>query len=66
MAQTSEIENKDLVIFAVVIFVLFFFLGVQDGFESVMAFSLPWQKWKVPICIAYQGLFIHEEIETST
>ena len=25
-----------------------------------------WQTWKVPICISYDGLFIHEEIETST
>jgi hypothetical protein len=38
----------------------------QDGFESIMAWGLPWQQWKVPICIAYDGLFIHEEIETST
>ncbi len=36
----------------------------QDGFESVMGFSLPWQDWRVPVCIAYDGLFIHEEIET--
>ena len=37
----------------------------QDGFESVMAWGMPWQQWKVPICIAYDGLFIHEEIETA-
>lgn len=37
----------------------------QDGFESVMISTVPWQKWRVPICIAYQGLFIHDEIETS-
>jgi len=24
-----------------------------------------WQTWKVPVCISYQGLFVHEEIETS-
>jgi hypothetical protein len=24
-----------------------------------------WQPWKVPICISHNGLFIHEEIETS-
>lgn len=38
----------------------------QDGFETAMAWGLPWQQWRVPICIAYNGLFIHEEIETST
>jgi len=37
----------------------------QDGFESVMIYGLPWQHWKVPICISYQGLFINEEIETA-
>eukprot|EP01033_Poteriospumella_lacustris_P006673 gene6673-4811_t len=37
----------------------------QDGFESAMVFSIPWQRWQVPICISYNGLFIHEEIETS-
>ena len=37
----------------------------QDAFESVMAFDLKWMYWKVPICIAYDGLFIHEEIETN-
>jgi hypothetical protein len=37
----------------------------QDGFESAMAWGLPWQQWKVPICIAYDGMFIHEEIETA-
>lgn len=31
-----------------------------------MGFGLPWPNWKVPICISYEGLFIHEEIETST
>jgi hypothetical protein len=36
---------------------------LQDGFESSMLHI--WQSWKVPICISYQGLFIHEEIETS-
>eukprot|EP00607_Mallomonas_marina_P007973 CAMPEP_0182416986 /NCGR_PEP_ID=MMETSP1167-20130531/1416_1 /TAXON_ID=2988 /ORGANISM="Mallomonas Sp, Strain CCMP3275" /LENGTH=243 /DNA_ID=CAMNT_0024590231 /DNA_START=804 /DNA_END=1532 /DNA_ORIENTATION=+ len=35
----------------------------QDGFESGMVPK--WMRWKVPICISYQGLFIHEEIETS-
>jgi hypothetical protein len=29
-----------------------------------MAFGLPWQQWKVPICISYNGLFLNEEIET--
>ncbi len=38
----------------------------QDGFESVMGFDLPWPQWRVPICISYDGLFIHEEIETAT
>ena len=39
----------------------------QDGFESVMVGgSPPWMKWRVPICISYQGLFIQQEIETST
>ncbi len=37
----------------------------KDGFESVMAYGLPWQQWKVPICISYGGLFINEEIETA-
>jgi hypothetical protein len=36
----------------------------QDGFESVMGYG-KWMSWRVPICISYNGLFIHEEIETS-
>ena len=35
----------------------------KDGFESSMLGA--WQHWRVPICISYNGLFIHEEIETS-
>jgi hypothetical protein len=38
--------------------------SVQDGFENAMAYQLDWTRWKVPICISYQGLFLHEEIET--
>jgi hypothetical protein len=39
----------------------------QDGFESVMIGGTPsWMTWRVPICISYQGLFIQQEIETST
>lgn len=38
----------------------------QDGLESAMAYTLPWAQWRVPICISYNGLFIHEEIETAT
>jgi hypothetical protein len=38
--------------------------SVQDGFENAMAHQLDWTRWKVPICISYQGLFLHEEIET--
>ncbi len=37
---------------------------LQDGFESVMGFGLPWPQWRVPVCISYEGLFIHDEIET--
>lgn len=37
----------------------------QDGFESDMAYGVKWMRWKVPICISYNGLFLHEEIETS-
>lgn len=37
----------------------------QDKFESIMIFDYKWAKWKVPICISYNGLFVHEEIETS-
>eukprot|EP01032_Pedospumella_encystans_P011040 gene11040-12872_t len=35
----------------------------QDGFESSMLNM--WAAWKVPVCISFDGLFIHEEIETS-
>jgi hypothetical protein len=37
----------------------------QDKFESSMIQTHVWMRWKVPICIAYDGLFLHEEIETS-
>ena len=37
----------------------------QDAFESTMIHEHNWMSWKVPICISYKGLFIHEEIETS-
>jgi hypothetical protein len=37
----------------------------QDGFETVMIYTHKWGHWKVPICISYEGLFIHEQIETS-
>lgn len=37
----------------------------QDGFETVMIYTHKWGHWKVPICISYDGLFIHEQIETS-
>jgi hypothetical protein len=37
----------------------------QDGFEANMIHGVKWMYWKVPICIAAQGLFIHEEIETA-
>ena len=36
----------------------------NDGFETAMGFSEKWMKWKVPICITMEGLFIHDEIET--
>ena len=37
----------------------------NDGFETAMGMgSLQWMNWKVPICIAYNGLFLHEEIES--
>lgn len=38
----------------------------QDKFESSMIQTHGWMRWKVPICISYDGLFIHQEIETST
>jgi len=38
----------------------------NDGFETTMIFALKWMKWRVPMCIAYDGLFLHQEIETST
>ena len=38
----------------------------QDKFESSMIQTYVWMRWKVPICISYDGLFLHEEIETST
>jgi hypothetical protein len=37
----------------------------QDAFESVMVNDIRWMRWKVPICISYHGIFVHEEIETS-
>lgn len=37
----------------------------QDKFETIMIFDYKWARWKVPICISYNGLFVHEEIETS-
>jgi hypothetical protein len=43
------------------------FWDSNDGFERAMAFNLQWMKWqpRVPICISYDGMFRHEEIETS-
>jgi hypothetical protein len=37
----------------------------QDRFETVMIHEYKWAYWKVPICISYNGLFVHEEIETN-
>ena len=36
----------------------------NDGFESTMSYGVRWMRWKVPLCISYDGLFLHEEIET--
>ena len=36
----------------------------NDGFETVMSFSLRWMRWRVPICLSYRGIFQHEEVET--
>jgi hypothetical protein len=36
----------------------------NDGFESSMANGIQWMNWKVPMCISFDGLFLHEEIET--
>ena len=38
----------------------------QAGFESQMGFGYKWMNWRVPVCISYEGMFIHYEIETST
>ena len=42
------------------------FWAANDGFERAMAFDLQWMNWqpRVPICISYDGMFRHEEIET--
>lgn len=37
---------------------------VNDGFERQMGFGYNWMNWKVPVCLAMEGLFIHYEIET--
>jgi hypothetical protein len=37
----------------------------QDAFESSMIHEHRWMTWKVPVCISYNGLFQHEEVETS-
>ena len=37
----------------------------QDKFENSMIHKHIWMRWKVPICISYDGLFLHQEIETS-
>jgi hypothetical protein len=37
----------------------------QDAFESTMIRGVQWMHWRVPVCISYEGLFLHEEIETS-
>jgi hypothetical protein len=39
--------------------------GKQDGFETDMIHESRWMWWRVPICISYDGLFLHEEVETS-
>lgn len=36
----------------------------NDGFESTMSWGVRWMRWRVPLCISYDGLFLHEEIET--
>ena len=37
----------------------------QDKFENSMIHKYIWMRWKVPICISYDGLFLHQEIETN-
>lgn len=37
----------------------------QDGFEDAMLWKYTWQKWKIPICISYNGLFLHQEIDSA-
>lgn len=37
----------------------------QDAFETAMI-NLNWMSWRVPICLSYNGIFIHEEIETAS
>lgn len=37
---------------------------INDGFERQMGFGYNWMNWKVPMCIAMEGLFVHSEIET--
>jgi len=37
----------------------------QDAFEMNMAFHHVWMQWRVPMCISVDGMFLHEEIETS-
>jgi len=36
----------------------------NDGFESTMSWGVKWMRWRVPVCISYDGLFLHEEVET--
>lgn len=38
--------------------------SANDGFESTMSWGVKWMRWRVPMCISYNGLFLHEEIET--
>jgi hypothetical protein len=36
----------------------------NDGFETVMSYSVRWMRWRVPLCLSYRGVFQHAEVET--
>ena len=36
----------------------------NDGFETVMSYSVRWMRWRVPLCLSYRGVFQHVEVET--
>jgi hypothetical protein len=34
----------------------------QDALESGLL-NMNWGEWEVPLCLSYEGMFVHEEVD---